>query len=158
MAKTLAMSIANETTKPEVTAALARLLSDSALWRAALGACPIPIAVLDASTPERSIQYVNRAFEVFFGYRRVELQGRSLASALFRGDEPFVHRLLAAPDSRWEAGAWGKGDAMRSIEIAVGAVRTSDSRITSWVVTFIDRSEMKALRAELESIRPRAAA
>ena len=157
MAKSIAMSLSNSSPKPDVTAALSRLLSDSAVWHAALGACAVPIAILDAG-PERSVRYVNRAFEAFFGYRRVEVQGRPLASALFHGDEPLVHRLLAAPDSRWETNAWAKNDVLRPVEVGLGAVRAADGRISSWIVSFTDRSELEALRARLESARERAAA
>ena len=55
--------------KPEAAPALYRLLTDSALSRAALGACGIPLAILDARIPARSVTYVNPAFETFFGVR-----------------------------------------------------------------------------------------
>jgi PAS domain S-box-containing protein len=152
------MNLAKQAIKPDVTAALSRLLSDSALWRAAMGACPIPVAILDASTPERAVTYVNPAFEAYFGYRRGEAHGSPLAALLFRGDEPLVHRLLATPGSRWQLKAWTRNDAMRHIDLALGAVRNAEGRTTYWVVTLSDRSEAESLRAELESVRPAAAA
>jgi PAS domain S-box-containing protein len=152
------MSLAKQTIKPDVTAALSRLLSDSALWRAAIGACPTPIAILDAATPERAVTYVNPAFEAYFGYRRAEAHGAPLAAVLFRGDEPLVHRLLAAPGSRWQLKAWTKSDAVRHVELALGAVRNPEGRTTYWVVSFSDRGEAESLRAQLESLRPAAAA
>jgi PAS domain S-box-containing protein len=152
------MSLAEQSIKPDVTAALSRLLSDSALWRAAMGACPTPIAILDASTPERAVTYVNPAFEAYFGYRRGEAHGGPLAGLLFRGDEPLVHRLLATPGSRWQLKAWTRHDTLRHVELALGAVRNAEGRTTYWVVTFSDRSEAESLRAELDSMRPAAAA
>ena len=127
------MNLDTNTARPDVTAALSRLLSDSALWRAALGACPVPVAVLDAGSPERALSYTNAAFESFFGYRRAEAQGRTLAALLFQGDEPLMHR-------------------------AKDAVRNNEGRVTYWVLSFSDRSEAENLRAELESLRPAAAA
>jgi PAS domain S-box-containing protein len=152
------MSLAKQTIKPDVTAALSRLLSDSALWRAALGACPTPIAILDASTPDRAVTYVNPAFEAYFGYRRGEAHGSPLAAVLFRGDEPLVHRLLATPGSRWQLKAWTRNDALRHIELSLGAVRNVEGRTTYWVLSFSDRGEAESLRAELELMRPAAAA
>ena len=43
--------------------ALAKLLSDSALSRAALAVCGFPVALADASAKGRPITYVNSAFE-----------------------------------------------------------------------------------------------
>ncbi len=150
------MNLANE--KPDVTAALTRLLSDSALWRAALGACATPVAIVDASTPQRAVTYVNPAFESYFGYRRGEAHGQPLAGVLFRGDEPLVHRLLAAPGSRWQLKSWTKADTLKHVDLALGAVRNPEGRVTYWVLSFSDRAEAEVLRAELERLRPAAAA
>jgi len=80
------MNLDTNTARPDVTAALSRLLSDSALWRAA------------------------------------------------------------------------PGTARRHVELAIGAVRNNEGRVTHWVLSFSDRSEAERLRAELESLRPAAAA
>ena len=152
------MNLDSSYARPDVTAALSRLLSDSALWRAALGACPVPVAVLDAGSPERALSYANPAFEAFFGYRRTETQGRSLAALLFQGDEPLMHRLLAAPNSYWHVRARARDGSTRHVELAIGAVRNNEGRVTYWVLSFSDRSEAESLRAELESLRPAAAA
>src|SRR5437764_512646 len=93
--KSSRMSLANRAINSDVTPALSRLLSDAALWRAALGACGVPVALLDAGAGERPVTYANPAFEAFFGHRRGDALGRSLADVLFRGDQPLVHRLLA---------------------------------------------------------------
>jgi len=129
------MSLANRTINADVTPALSRLLSDAALWRAALGACGAPVALLDASAGARPVTYVNPAFEHFFGYRRGEALGRSLAEILFQGDEPLVHRLLAAPDSRARLNAWSRDGAAHEVELSLGAVRSTEGRTTHWVVT-----------------------
>ena len=47
------MTISHKASRPEAAPALFRLLSDSALSRAALGACGFPVALLDASAKGR---------------------------------------------------------------------------------------------------------
>lgn len=153
------MALVNKLSKPEAAPALFRLLSDSALSRAALGACGFPLAILDASLASRPVTYVNPAFEGFFGYGAGEVLGRPLAALVFRGDEGLAHRLLAEAGSRWQVRAWSKDGEARPVELALGAVRSADGgRITHWVVAFSDRSEVERLRAELESLRALAAA
>lgn len=142
----------------EAAPALYRLLSDSALSRAALGACGLPLAILDARIASRPLSYVNAAFEGFFGYRAGDALGRTLAALLFRGDEPLVHRLLAESTSRWKLRAWGKDGAVRHVEITFGAVHSADGQLTHWVVAFADRSEVEKLRSQLEGLQALAAA
>src|SRR5688572_5717904 len=103
--KTL-MALAQKQIRADPSAALYRLLSDSARSRAALGACGFPLAMLDASASSRPVTYVNPAFEGFFGYGASEALGRPLAALIFRGDEALVHRLLAEPSSRWKLRAY----------------------------------------------------
>lgn len=152
------MGLAKKLAKPEAAPALYRLLSDSALSRAALGACGFPLAMLDAKAAARPVTYVNAAFEGFFGYCAGEALGRPLAALLFHGDEPLVHRLLAESNSRWKLRAWGKDGAARHVEIALGAVHSADGQLTHWVVAFSDRSEVEKLRSELEGLKALAAA
>jgi hypothetical protein len=147
------MTVLNRQARPETAPALFRLLSDSAMSRAALGACGFPLAILDAATPARPVTYVNPAFEAFFGYGATEATGRPLAALVFRGDDALAHRLLAGSASRWQLRAWGKDGVPRYVELALGAVRSADGRVTHWVVAFSDRSEIEKLRVELESLR-----
>ena len=144
--------------KPEAAPALYRLLSDSALSRAALGACGIPLAMLDARIPARSITYINPAFETFFGYRTTEALGHALAKLVFRNDEPLVHRLLAEPNSRWKLKAWSKDGALRYVDVSLGPIHSAAGELTHWVLAFCDRSEIEKLRAELEGLKSLAAA
>jgi len=144
--------------KIEPAPALYRLLSDSALARAALGGCGFPLAMLDARSGLRPVTYVNAAFEGFFGYRAGEALGRPLAALLFRGDEPLVQRLLAESSSRWKLRAWGKDGEVRHVEIALGGVHGADGQLTHWVVAFSDRSEVEKLRSQLEGLQALAAA
>jgi PAS domain S-box-containing protein len=151
------MALPKKTDKVEPAPALHRLLSDSAVSRAALGACGFPLALLDAHSGPRPVTYVNAAFEGFFGYPAGEALGRPLAALLFRNDEPLVHRLLAEPGSRWKLRAWAKDGAIRHVEISLGAVHSADGRLTHWVVAFSDRSEVEKLRSELEGLKALAA-
>ena len=64
----------------------------------------------------------------------------------------------SAPASRWQVKAWTRSDSLRHVELALGAVRNAEGRVTYWVVSFADRSEAEKLRAELDSMRPAAAA
>jgi PAS domain S-box-containing protein len=154
MAKSLAMSALAKAPAPDAAPALFRLLSDSALSRAALGACGVPLAILDASVVSRPVTYINPAFERFFGYRKSEVLGRSLAALIFHGDEPLLHRLLAeSAASRWQLRSWGKDGALHHVELALGAVRSEEGRITHWVIGFTDRGEVERLRAELEAFK-----
>lgn len=132
----------------ESAPALRRLLGDAAMARAALGACPLPIAILDAGAPSRPVSYVNAAFEAFFGCAAAEALGRPLGALIFRGDEALVHRMLAESAVRRPVSAWSKEGAHRPVELALGAIRSADGRITHWVASFSDRSEVERLRAD----------
>src|SRR5258706_811984 len=144
--------------KPQTAPALFRLLSDSALSRAALGACGVPVALLDANAKTRSFTYVNAAFESFFGYSESEALGRRAAALLFHGDEALLQRLLAESPRRWELTAWGKDGEVRHVEVALCGLRSADGRLTHWVVAFSDRTEVEKLRAQIESLKNASAA
>jgi PAS domain S-box-containing protein len=144
--------------KPQTAPALFRLLSDSALSRAALGACGVPVALLDANAKTRSFTYVNAAFESFFGYGESEALGRPAAALLFRGDEALLQRLLAESPRRWELTAWAKDGEVRHVEVALCGLRSADARLTHWVVAFSDRTEVEKLRAQIESLKNASAA
>ena len=132
----------------EAAPALRRLLGDAAMARAALGACPVPIAILDAGAPSRPVTYVNAAFETFFGCSASEALGRPLGALVFRGDEALVHRMLAESAVRRPVSAWSRDGAQRPVELALGAIRGADGRVTHWVASFSDRSEVERLRAD----------
>ncbi len=125
----------------EPTPALARLLSESALYRAALGACGFPVAILDAADPARPVVYANAAFEEFFGYTEREVLGQPLAQLVLRGDEPLAHRLLAGSRAHWQISVWTKDGSTRRVETTIGAVRGPGERITHWVVAFAECAE-----------------
>lgn len=122
--------------------ALARLLEDSSLSRAVFSACRLPLALVDATTARR-VLWVNPAFEQFFGWKQGDSTGRALATLLFRGDDGLVQRLVADSGSPWALDAWRKDGESRHVEVALGAIRNVDGKLTHWVVSFAE------LRGEL---------
>jgi PAS domain S-box-containing protein len=152
------MTLPNKLGRPDAAPALYRLLSESALSRAALGNCGIPVAMLDANAKGRPLSYVNAAFEAFFGYRESEALGRPLAAILFRSDETLMQRLLTESPKRWEISAWGKDGEPRHVEAALAGLRDAAGRLTHFVVAFSDRSEVEKLRSEIASLKSLATA
>ena len=152
------MAVLNKVHRPEAAPALFRLLAESALSRAALGACGFPVAMLDAGGAARKVTYVNSAFAAHFGWREADATGRPLAALLFRGEEAAVQRLLADPGTRRQLTAYGKDGTPRHVELTIGAVRAAEGRLSHWVLAFSDRSEIERLRCELEALKAVAAA
>lgn len=138
------MAVVQRPGRPEAAPALARMLAESSLSRAALYACGFPVLLLDAAAPGKPISYANAAFEGFFGYRAFEAVGRPFGKLLFKADEALMQTLFAEPASRWEMKAWDKGGAAKQVEVALNALRDADGRLTHWVVAFADRSNAKA--------------
>lgn len=147
------MAVLNKLRRPEVAPALFRLLSESALSRAALGACGFPVLLLDASTSALKVAYLNSAFAGYFGWQEADAIGRPIAALLFRGEEAKLQRLLADTETRWQLTTFAKDGAQRHVELTIGAVRSADGRLTHWVFSFSDRSEAERLRGELQGLR-----
>jgi PAS domain S-box-containing protein len=139
--------------RAQTAPALFRLLSDSSLSRAALGACGVPLALVNAAGPSRAVTYVNPAFTAYFGFGESDATARPLAALLLRGDETLVGRLFADPAARWQITAWSRDGAVRHVELTLGAVRSADGHLSHWVLAFSDRSEAEQLRAEVESLK-----
>jgi PAS domain S-box-containing protein len=137
--------------------ALARLLSDSALSRAALAACGFPVALADATAKGRPFTYVNSAFEAFFGYRADEVLGRPVITLLFPEDEAAAGMFNDAP-ARLLMRARRKDNAAAEVELSLGMVHGVDGRLTHWVLAFADRGEIARMREELRVLRAIAAA
>ncbi|MDH4174132.1 MAG: PAS domain S-box protein [Betaproteobacteria bacterium] len=134
-------------TRPEVAPALFRLLAEAALSRAALDACGVPVALADAAG-SRPLSYVNQSFEAFFGFRAAEALGRP-AHVLLAMDPALAEQLYREPASSVVLHAQRKDCALAHVEVAVGAVRGSDGRVTHWVLAFSDRTELEQLRSRL---------
>jgi PAS domain S-box-containing protein len=143
--------------RPDTAPALFRLLAESALSRAALGCCGVPVVIMEADAKKaRTVSYANAAFESLFGYSGHDLGGRTLAELIFHGDNSLVQRLLDAP-RRWQLTTWSKDGTERPVDVTVAAVRAVDGRLTHWVLAFADRGEVERLRAEVESLKGLAA-
>jgi len=143
--------------RPPAAPALARLLSDSALSRAALAACGFPVALADAGAKGRPLTYVNPAFEAFFGYRAEEVLGRPVITLLFPEAEGAGSMFNEAP-ARRQMRARCKDGAGAEVELSIGMVHGVDGRLTHWVLTFADRGEIARMQEELRVLRAIAAA
>ena len=141
------MDYFSDSRRPDSAPALSRLLSDAAMARAALGACPAPIAILDAGSPARPVTYVNAAFEAMFGLRAKDAVGKPLGALVLRGDDALVHRMLAESMLKKPVKAWGRDGSSRPVELALGPLRDGDGRVTHFVASFADRSELESLQA-----------
>jgi len=137
--------------------ALARLLADSALSRAALSACGFPVALADATAKGRPLTYVNPAFETFFGYRLDEVQGRPVITLLFPEAEGAASMFNEGP-SRVQMRARRKDGVVAEVDLSIGMVHSAEGRLTHWVLAFADRSELERMREELRVLRALAAA
>ena len=124
---------------------LEKLLADSALARATLRTCGLPLAIVDAAASGRPVIYANPAFESFFGLRPGEAVGLPLATLIFRGDEAQLYRLLAQAPAHRELETWSKDGSVRHVEMTLGALRNPEGRLTHWVVGFSDLQRLKAL-------------
>jgi len=137
--------------------ALARLLADSALSRAALSACGFAVALSDAVAKGFPLTYVNPAFESFFGYRADEVVGRPIITLLFPEDEGAAGMFSEAP-ARLRMRARQKNGAAVEVELSIGMVHGVEGRQTHWVLAFADRSEVARMQEELRVLRAIAAA
>jgi PAS domain S-box-containing protein len=142
---------------PPPAPALARLLSDSALSRAALEACGFPVALADAAAKARPLTYVNPAFQSFFGYRSQDVLGRPAITLLFPEDEAASSMFDEAP-VRLQMRARRKSGGAAEVELSIGMVHGIDGSLTHWVLAFADRSEIARMQEELRVLRAIAAA
>ncbi len=132
--------------------ALFRLLADSAVSRAALGACGFPVALVDARAAGHTVSYVNPAFEAFFGYRTDEVLGKPAITLLFPQDQSAARMFAEAP-ARVEMNARRKDASAAQVELTIGMVHDTDGALSHWVLAFADRSEIERLREELRVLR-----
>ena len=137
--------------------ALAQLLSDSSLSRAALAACGFPVALSDASAKGRPITYVNPSFEAFFGYRADEVLGRPVITLLFPEADGAAGMFNEAP-ARLNMLARRKDGSGAQVELSIGMVHGISGSLSHWVLAFADRSEIARMQEELRVLRAIAAA
>jgi PAS domain S-box-containing protein len=152
------MALTDRLQKPtqDTAPALFRLLADSALSRAALSACGFPVVLADATLKGRPITYCNQAFDDFFGFRKDEALGRPAITLLFPEDEASSTMFEQAP-ARLLMRARRKDRSVAQVEVTIGMVNGADGRLTHWVLSFADRSEMERMREELRVLKAIAA-
>jgi len=121
--------------------ALFRLLSDSALYRAAFAACRVPMAIVEASASGRTFASINPAFEQRFGLAEAEVRGRPFATALCHGDRDAETALFSEPVARAPIRLWCKNGTPIEMDVSVGAVRDASGRHTHWVISFEGRGD-----------------
>lgn len=143
--------------RQRVAPALARLLADSSLSRAALAACGFPVALADATAMGRPITYVNPSFDAFFGYRADEVLGRPVITLLFPESEGAADMFSDAP-VRLQMRARCKDGSAADVTVSIGMVHGVDGLLTHWVLAFADRSEIARMQEELRILRAIAAA
>ena len=139
-------------TRAVAAPALAQLLSDSALSRAALAACGFPLALADATAKGRPITYVNSSFETFFGYRGDEVLGRPVITLLFPEADGAASMFNEAP-VRLQMRARRKDASTADVELSIGMVHGVEGRLTHWVLAFADRGEIARMHEELRVLR-----
>ena len=131
----------------EAAPALFRLLSDSALYRAAFAACRVPLTIVEASASGRILVYVNPAFERRFGLTEADVRGRPFATALCHGDRDSEATLFSEPVARARIKVWCKDGKPVELDASVGAVRDAAGQQTHWVVAFAEETPTERLRA-----------
>src|SRR5262245_60597590 len=117
------MKPSSQPTRPQAAPALFQLLSDSALSRAALNACGVPLALLDAGGGKHPVSYVNAAFTAYFGLAEHEALGKSLATLLLKGDEALLQRVLSDAPAGWPLTLWRKDGTALHVQLSLGGVR-----------------------------------
>jgi len=123
-------------TRVDPAPALFRLLSDSALYRAAFAGCRVPLAIVEATASGPLIVGVNSAFERRFGVGENEARGRSLTTVLCRGDRDAGSALFSGPVERARLKLWCKDGTPAEMDVSVGAVRDASGRQTHWILSF----------------------
>ena len=131
----------------EAAPALFRLLSDSALYRAAMSASSLPLALLDAGHAELPFVFVNPAFERLCGYAARDTLGRHASLVLAACSEEASLRTVLEPAGATTAANAGlriacrvrQRDATERAVLAVfDPVRDNRGRVTHWIVALDD--------------------
>ncbi len=121
--------------------ALFRLLSDSALNRAALDVCAAPVVIMDASATAYPVAYVNPAFEALFGYSSKEAIGRPARALLVADAEVLLGWLPWGGElPRVEIACRHRDGTAIHVEAVAGDVRGTRGERTHWVLTFLERA------------------
>lgn len=127
--------------------ALYRLLSDSALNRAALDVCAAPVAIIDATATAHPVVYANPAFEALLGYAASEVLGRPARALLVSEAETLLDWLPWGGElARVEFISHRRDGAPLRIEGVAGDIRGTRGERTHWVLTLTDLGRLLAPR------------
>ena len=127
--------------------ALFRLLSDSALYRAAMSASRVPLALLDAADADLAFVFVNPAFERRCGYAGRDALGRPASLVLAPcGEDASLGALLgltggstaAAVGVRVACRVRRRDTTERVALAAFDPVRDNLGRVSHWIVALDD--------------------
>lgn len=119
--------------------ALFRLLSDSALNRAALDVCGAAVAIVDATEPSHPLVYANPAFSALTGREPSDCSGRSMIPLLVIDATAIATWLPAGGDqARIEFQLRRADGSTVRVEAVAGDVRGTRGQRTHWVLTFSD--------------------
>lgn len=120
--------------------ALYRLLSDSALNRAALDVCAAPVAIVDAAATGCPVVYLNPAFDALFGFERGEAIGMPAGALLTADAEALLDWLpWGGERAQVEFASRRKDGRALAVEGTAGDVRNARGERTHWVLTIMDR-------------------
>lgn len=125
----------------EAAPALFRLLSDSALYRAAMSASSLPLALLDAGHAELPFVFVNPAFERLCGYAARDTLGRHASLVLAAcSEEASLRSLLEPADAglRIACRVRQRDATERAVLAVFDPVRDNRGRVTHWIVALDD--------------------
>lgn len=119
--------------------ALFRLLTDSALNRAALDVCAAPVAIVDAVASAYPVVYVNPAFEALFACTAGAVLGKP-ARAVLSGDAEALLVWLpwGGEQHRVQLECRRTDGSAVHVEAVAGEVRGTRGERTHWVLTFTD--------------------
>jgi len=124
--------------------ALFRLLSDSALNRAALDVCAAPVVIMDASATEYPVVYVNPAFEALLGYSSKEAVGRPARGLLVADTEIMLGWLPWGGElARIEIACRHRDGSAVHVDAVAGDVRGTRGERTHWVLTLTDLGRLR---------------
>ena len=124
----------NRPAREHAAPALFRLLTESALYRAAFSACGVALGIVDARAPRPQLVQVNRAFERLFGLHGSEACRHSVAALLLNGDVALERRLFTDSAARdWVMIERREGSV--TVEITIDPLRDTAGQLTHWTVS-----------------------
>ncbi len=153
-ARTAEARQANQLLTAELTAR-GRMEKDLQLRHRAIEASPNAILITSAEPPNYPIEYVNPAFERMTGYASQEVIGRSMRLLVGTDTkQPAIAEFKSATIEQRPCHAalrsYRKDGSMFWSDLYTSPVRDADGKVTHFVVSQYDITDMKRYEAELE--------